>query len=638
MMIMKRYNNIIILGIAALAAVSCNIESQDNLATKGLSFNVVLENEVGAKSGDIELRSESGEIPLVLQRVVDTKSVQINNEASFISVYNGSFEVEGNVGGNTVFHANAVYNSSTGLWDLQNSTYKWKPGQIIEIVATASNFNNDDFFDGIYYGGTPSSSNYDYTLPSEPNAKDLLVGYFKGEVGNDGCVALKFNHPLTSLQFKVGALPDGSTLRVNSISIEGLDEEAHCIATFGEAATTYQWSNYDGTVTYNKTFSGEPLNPGAPLIDGEATFIVIPRTFPDNTEAKIVVNVTEYNRTYDVYASLGGHEWKPGETTVYAISYVGTRQAILTNGPDLNREMVRLAGAASNIKKVKFEVGVDVSSGSEVQAATQWPIYMNWDAASQTITISTSDQSIHTSTNASRYFNGLTALEEIIGLDLLDTSNALDMSYMFASCYALPEVELKNFNTENVTNMSYMFAYLRNMEEVDLSSFKTDNVLTIGHMFRGTRTKVGSNYVYYRNSLLRINFGEHFQLPKVESLAYTFAYTKMESLDISAFAPQKVLDTESMFLNTTIQSIDMSNFGVNPYLFFAQSMFEGSTSLRSLNFGNSMTFQGITTAAGRQGFFPALTGSTRLIVKCNQAAEQRLRNYPNADHVTFERP
>ena len=632
---MKRINSIITIGIVALAAVSCNVDSLDNSsAKKGLSFNVVLENEGGTKSGDLELRSESGEIPLVLQRVVDTKSVQINNEASFITVYNGSFEVEGNVGWNTVFHANAVYNSTTGLWDLQNSTYEWKPGQIIEIVATASNFNNDDFFDGIYYGGNPSTSNFDYTLPSEPNAKDLLVGYFKGEVGNDGCVSLTFNHPLTSLQFKVGALPEGSTLRVNSISIEGLDKEAHCIATFG-GTTTYQWSNYDGSITYDKTFSGEPLNPGAPLIDGDASFIVIPRKFPHNTEAKIIVNVTEYNRTYDVYASLADQEWKAGETNVYAISYQGSRQAVLTNGPDLNRAMKELAGDAAEIQHIVFETESSVATGLEIQEPLQWPIYMNWDASTHTITISTSDITIHTGSNAAHLFQGLTALQDIINLNLLNTRKAVDMSWMFESCYALQSVDLSNFNTDNVTNMSEMFSRLKTMTTLDLSSFTTDKVLGVGAMFRGIAA--GDNM----SSLTSINFGENFTLPNTLSFAYMFCYTRFTELDLSVFTCEKLQDIESMFNGcANLQKVNLQNLGVNPSLIFAEDFLSGATQISSINFGPNITFSGLTTAASRERFFPTISGHCTII--CNETAQRNISRFASytsqSNKFTFESP
>ena len=626
------------------AAVSCSIDSLDCISSKnGLSFDVVLENNLGTRSGDIELKSENGETPLILQRIIDTRSVQVDNEATFKTVFNGSFEVEGSEGGaNTVFHSTAAYNSTSGLWDLQNSTYVWKPFKTLEVVALAadSDFDNTAFFRGINYNGTPKSSgSFDYTVPANLSPKDLLIGYYKGEAST-GTVSLKFNHPLTSLQFKVGNMPAGATLTVNSISLVDIDKSAHCIVAFDSNETTYSWNNYSGKVSYTKTFdNAQPMTPGTVFVDGDDTFIVLPRKFPHNTEAKIVVNVTEFNRTYDVYASLADQEWKPGETNVYAISFQGSRQAVLTNGPDLNLAMINLAGGADQIKHIVFKVeNSSVTSGIEVQEALQWPIYMNWDATSQTITFSTSDITIHTGSNAAQVFRGLTALEDITGLTLLNTRKAVDMSFMFESCYALRSVDLSNFNTDNVTNMSEMFARLRSMTTLDLSSFNTDKVASIGGMFRGQNSA-------NRSSLTSINFGENFTIPVNQSFAYTFAHTNFTRLDLSMFACQELRDIESMFNDCpNLQIIDLSGLGENPTINFALDFFLDDTSLTSINFGPNMTFSGLVTNAGWRRFFPSSLNNNCTII-CTAAAENRIKNFGVANlynsisnKVTFQRP
>lgn len=609
------------------AAVSCSIDSLDSISSKnGLSFDVVLDNNLGTRSGDIELKSENGETPLILQRVVDTRSVQVNNEATFKTVFNNSFEVEGSEGGaNTVFHSTAAYNSTSGLWDLQNSTYVWKPFKTLEVVALAadSDFDNTAFFRGINYNGTPKSSgSFDYTVPANLSPKDLLIGYYKGEAST-GTVSLKFNHPLTSLQFMVGNMPAGATLTVNSISLVDIDKSAHCIVTFDSNETTYSWNNYSGKVSVTKTFDNpQPMTPGTVFVNGDDTFIVLPRKFPHNTEAKIVVNVTEYNRTYDVYASLADQEWKPGETNVYAISFQGSRQAVLTNGPDLNLAMSTIAGGADQIKHIVFEVNKSsVTSGTEVQEALQWPIYMNWDATSQTITFSTSDITIHTGTNAAQLFRGLTALEDITGLTLLNTRKAVDMSFMFESCYALQSVDLSNFNTENVTNMSEMFSRLSTMTTLDLSSFNTEKVLGMGGMFRGRNRN-------NKSSLTSINFGENFGSTNNLSFAFTFAYTKFTELDLSFFTCDHLQDIESMFSDcTSLQSVDLSGWGVNSSLTFAQAFLSGSTQIRSINFGPNITFSGLTSFASRENFFPTLTGQVHCVITCNATAEENIKRF-----------
>lgn len=621
-------------GMAVLAAVSCNVDSlEETTSGKGLSFDVVLENKAETRSDAMELISENGEIPLVLEKEVSTRSVQVNNEGSFITVFNGSFEVEGSEGGaNTVFHSTAAYNSTTGLWDLQNSTYVWKPFKRLEVVALAadSDFDNEAFFNGINYNGTPvSSGSFDYTVPDNLSPKDLLIGYYEGEAGT-GTVSLKFNHPLTSLQFKVGDMPEGATLTVNSISLESLDKSGHCIVGFG-SPVSYTWNNYSGTVTYKKTFDNpQPMVSGTSFVDGDDTFIVLPRRFPHNTQARIVINVTEFNRNYDVYASLADQEWKPGETNVYAVTFTGSRQAILTNGADFNLAMSTVANGLTNIKHIVFEVGSDVDSGTEVQEPLQWPIYMNWDNTTKTITVSTTSNILYTGTNCARMFANLTNLEDIQGLTLLNTSNCVDMGEMFRSCQSLTSLDLSNFNTENVRLMGGMFRDLKAMTTLDLSSFRTDNVISVGAMFRG---ESASN----RNTLRSINFGEHFQLPNNDGFAFTFAYTNLSgALDLSMFECSAMSDLEYMFEGSSyITSVDLSGLGENSTIFFAPSVFNG-TNVSRINFGPNITFSGLNSSQ-TEGFFG--TTASNLVVICNEAAETKLRTFGASNKVTsYQRP
>lgn len=628
--------NIITIGMAALVAVSCNVNSLDGISSgEGLSFDVVLGNNLGTKSGGIVLRSENGETPLVLEQVVPTKSVQVDDETTFKTVFNNSFEVEGSEDSSgIVFHSTAAFNSATGLWDLQNSTYEWKPFRTLEVVAFAadSDLDSDEFFSGITYNGTPTSTGaFDYSVPDDLSPTDLLIGYYKGD-SNTKTISLKFNHPLTSLQFKVGEMPEGATLTVNSISLLNLDRSAHCIVSFDNAGNDYEWSNYSGTVSYTKTFdNAQPMIPGTVFVDGDDTFIVIPKKFPHDTEAKIVINVTEFNRTYDVYASLADQEWKPGETNVYAVSYQGQKSAILNNGPDVNQAMKDLAGNASNIRHIVFEVGSNVTSGVEVQEPTRWPIYLNWDNPSKTMTISTSDITMHTGSDASYLFSGLTGLQDITGLTLLNTSKCVNMAGMFSSCSALTSVDLSNFETDKVTNMSLMFAYLRAMTTLDLTSFRTDNVRGMGGMFRGTDRNT-------RNSLTSIAFGEHFNIPNNKSFAYTFAFTNLSgALDLSMFRSTNLQDLEYMFESSpNITSVDLSGLGENSTLFFAPSVFYG-TGVTSINFGPDITFGGLNYR-DTEGFFS--TNTSRIVVTCNQAAENKLKTFGgySASKVTFQRP
>ena len=88
------------------------------------------------------------------------------------------------------------------------------------------------------------------------------------------------------------------------------------------------------------------------------------------------------------------------------------------------------------------------------------------------------------------FMNGF-KIDKITGLEMLDTSNVTDMSYMFYSCGRYSQVFTldlgNNFDTSNVTNMSYMFYSCGNESAVftlDLGEkFDTSNVTDMHYMF-----------------------------------------------------------------------------------------------------------------------------------------------------------
>lgn len=87
--------------------------------------------------------------------------------------------------------------------------------------------------------------------------------------------------------------------------------------------------------------------------------------------------------------------------------------------------------------------------------------------------------------NMSYMFSGLEKITKL-NLSMFDTSNVTDMSDMFASCYNLQEINLESFNTKKVTSMSEMFFECEKLEKLSLKNFDTINVkdfdLTFGYM------------------------------------------------------------------------------------------------------------------------------------------------------------
>ena len=88
-------------------------------------------------------------------------------------------------------------------------------------------------------------------------------------------------------------------------------------------------------------------------------------------------------------------------------------------------------------------------------------------------------------------FKDLKNLEEINGLENLDTTNVTSMAYMFDSCASLKSLDVSKFNTSNVTDMSYMFRLypydsnkpVSSLTTLDVSNFDTSKVTNMSGMF-----------------------------------------------------------------------------------------------------------------------------------------------------------
>ena len=107
------------------------------------------------------------------------------------------------------------------------------------------------------------------------------------------------------------------------------------------------------------------------------------------------------------------------------------------------------------------------------------------------------------------WFEGLSAVTEIQGLDNLNTSEVIDMSGMFAGCSALRTLDVSRFDTSQVTDMSGMFRGCSSLTTLDLSRFDTSKVKYMGMMF--------------------------------------FDCSSLTSLDLTSFDTSQVTDMEEMF-------------------------------------------------------------------------------------------
>ncbi len=127
-------------------------------------------------------------------------------------------------------------------------------------------------------------------------------------------------------------------------------------------------------------------------------------------------------------------------------------------------------------------------------------------------------------------------MTEIEGMkEYLNTELDTNMSYMFAYCNNIKDIDLSGFNTEKVTDMSNMFASCYNLTTLDVSSFNTKNVVNMYAMFNSC------------NKLTSIDVSG-FNTENVRNMDNMFAYCdNLTTLDLSNFDTKNVTHMYGVF-------------------------------------------------------------------------------------------
>ncbi|MGL4948848.1 MAG: BspA family leucine-rich repeat surface protein [Anaeroplasmataceae bacterium] len=156
-------------------------------------------------------------------------------------------------------------------------------------------------------------------------------------------------------------------------------------------------------------------------------------------------------------------------------------------------------------------------------------------------------EKIYAPTNSRYFFSTLSNLTTIENLDLLNTSNVVDMSYMFRLCQLVSEVNMSNFDTSNVINMQGIFDQA-NLSSFDITKLNTSKVTNMKDMFKGT-------------SIKNLNLS-NFNTDLVTDMTAMFSgCTELVTLDLSKFNTSNVTSMESMFnMCYSLNKLDLSKF------------------------------------------------------------------------------
>ena len=127
------------------------------------------------------------------------------------------------------------------------------------------------------------------------------------------------------------------------------------------------------------------------------------------------------------------------------------------------------------------------------------------------------------------WFESMSNLVSIAGMNYLNTEDVTIMASMFTECSALTSLDVSHFNTDKVTNMNGMFISCIGLTSLDVSNFNTENVTDMNNMFgncRGLTSLDLSNFTtetvnnmrymfYYCNNLTTIYVGNGWSTASV---------------------------------------------------------------------------------------------------------------------------
>ena len=178
--------------------------------------------------------------------------------------------------------------------------------------------------------------------------------------------------------------------------------------------------------------------------------------------------------------------------------------------------------------------------------------------------------STYTPTSLSSFFENLTKLETITGLEYLNTEKVTDMSYMFYYCSSLTSLDVTHFNTANVTNMERMFYCCSSLTSLDVTHFNTANVRNMNNMFENC------------SSLTSLDV-THFNTANVRNMSYMFcSCSSLTSLDVTHFNTANVTDMHYMFSScVALTSLYLTNFNTEKVTYM-DGMFSSCSSLTTI--------------------------------------------------------
>ena len=219
------------------------------------------------------------------------------------------------------------------------------------------------------------------------------------------------------------------------------------------------------------------------------------------------------------------------------------------------------------------------------------------------------------------WFKNFTFLNQIEGIENLNTANVTNMSYMFKGCSNLAVLDVTHFNTAKVTIMSYMFKGCSNLAELDVTHFNTAKVTTMDSMFSGCSNLAELDVTHFNtanvtnmyemfngcSNLVKLDV-THFNTAEVTDMSYMFYdCSNLAELDVIHFNTAKVTIMNGMFSGcSNLTELDLTHFNTaNVTNMFV--MFSGCKSLTTIYVSDEFVITNITNKS-----YSLFSGCTKL--------------------------
>lgn len=189
----------------------------------------------------------------------------------------------------------------------------------------------------------------------------------------------------------------------------------------------------------------------------------------------------------------------------------------------------------------------------------------------ETVTTAVIDESCQNfnRTSLKSLFRRCEVLENITGLENLNTSSVTDMRYMFQSCEKLSSpLDLSSFNTSGVTTMQSMFDGCKLLPSVKVGSWNTASVTNMSYMFYDCEALVsldlsGWNTAKVEN--MTTMFGHCTQLATIY-VSDDWSTTSVTSSDYMFYNCSAIKGEDGTTYNSSNITADYAHFGAGGYL------------------------------------------------------------------------